>query len=208
MSRYNDLINEQIANNNIQVLNMLNARYFIMDDQTAQRNPDALGNAWFVDSLTYVKTADEEMAFLNNFNPAVSAVADVKFQNQLGQARATQPGDTIYETSYAPNHLTYKSHSAAGGLAVFSEVYFPWGWKVSVDGKPVEMGRVNYVLRALQLPAGDHEIDFKFVPDEVEKTQTWAKIAVVAIYLLLLLALNYALFGDKLRKKEEPVSND
>ena len=208
LSRYNDLINEQIANNNIQVLNMLNARYFIMDDQTAQRNPDALGNAWFVDSLTYVKTADEEMAFLNNFNPAVSAVADVKFQNQLGQARATQPGDTIYETSYAPNHLTYKSHSAAGGLAVFSEVYFPWGWKVSVDGKPVEMGRVNYVLRALQLPAGDHEIDFKFVPDEVEKTQTWAKIAVVAIYLLLLLALNYALFGDKLRKKEEPVSND
>ena len=208
LSRYNDLINEQIANNNIQVLNMLNARYFIMDDQTAQRNPDALGNAWFVDSLTYVKTADEEMAFLNNFNPAVSAVADVKFQNQLGQARATQPGDTIYETSYAPNHLTYKSHSAAGGLAVFSEVYFPWGWKVSVDGKPVEMGRVNYVLRALQLPAGDHEIDFKFVPDEVEKTQTWAKIAVVAIYLLLLLALNYALFGDKLRKKEEPVFND
>lgn len=208
LSRYNDLINEQIANNNIQVLNMLNARYFIMDDQTAQRNPDALGNAWFVDSLTYVKTADEEMAFLNNFNPAVSAVADVKFQNQLGQARATQPGDTIYETSYAPNHLTYKSHSAAGGLAVFSEVYFPWGWKVSVDGKPMEMGRVNYVLRALQLPAGDHEIDFKFVPDEVEKTQTWAKIAVVAIYLLLLLALNYALFGDKLRKKEEPVSND
>lgn len=208
LSRYNDLINEQIANNNIQVLNMLNARYFIMDDQTVQRNPDALGNAWFVDSLTYVKTADEEMAFLNNFNPAVSAVADVKFQNQLGQARATQPGDTIYETSYAPNHLTYKSHSAAGGLAVFSEVYFPWGWKVSVDGKPVEMGRVNYVLRALQLPAGDHEIDFKFVPDEVEKTQTWAKIAVVAIYLLLLLALNYALFGDKLRKKEEPVSND
>ena len=72
----------------------------------------------------------------------------------------------------------------------------------------MEVGLVNYVLRALQLPAGDHEIDFKFVPDEVEKTQTWAKIAVVAIYLLLLLALNYALFGDKLRKKEEPVSND
>ena len=203
LSRYNDLINNQIANNNQAVLNMLNARYFIINDQTVQRNPDALGNAWFVDSLTYVNTADAEMAFLNDFNPAVSAVADVKFKDQLGQAKAVQPGDTIYETSYAPHHLTYKSHSAAGGLAVFSEVYFPWGWKVSVDGKPVEMGRVNYVLRALQLPAGDHEIDFKFAPDEVDKTQSLAITAVVIIYLLLLLALNYALFGDKFRKTKE-----
>ena len=203
LSRYNDLINNQIANNNMQVLNMLNTRYFIVDDQTAQRNPDALGNAWFVDSLTYVNNADEEMAFLDNFNPAVSAVADAKFRQQLGEARAKQPGDTIYETSYAPNHLTYKSHSASGGLAVFSEIYFPWGWKVSVDGKPIEMGRVNYVLRALQLPAVDHEIDFKFAPDEVNKTQTWAKVSVIAIYLLILLALNYALFADKFRKKTE-----
>ncbi len=212
LSRYNDLVNNQIAKNNIQVLNMLNTRYIIVDDQTVQRNPDALGNAWFVDTLTYVNNADQEMAFLDNFNPATTAVADAKFKQQLGEARASQPGDTIYETSYAPNHLTYKSHSAAGGLAVFSEVYFPWGWKVTIDGKPVEMGRVNYVLRALQLPAGDHEIDFKFAPDEVETTQTWAKISVIVIYLLLLLALNYALFGDKLFKKKEeaPVasSND
>lgn len=207
LSRYNDLINNQIAKNNMQVMNMLNARYFILDDQNVQRNPDALGNAWFVDSLTYVNNADEEMAFLDNFNAATSAVADAKFKQQLGEAKSVQPGDTIYETTYAPNHLTYKSHSANGGLAVFSEVYFPWGWKVSVDGKPVEMGRVNYVLRALQLPAGDHEIDFKFAPDEVSKTQTWAKVAVIAIYILLLLALNYAIFGDKFRKQEETTTN-
>ena len=203
LSRYNDLINNQIAKNNMQVLNMLNTRYFILDDQTVQRNPDALGNAWFVDSLTYVNNADQEMAFLDNFNPAVSAVADAKFKQQLGEARAVQPGDTIYETTYAPNHLTYKSHSAAGGLAVFSEVYFPWGWKVTVDGKPVEMGRVNYILRALQLPAGDHEIDFKFAPDEVGKTESLATAAVIGIYLLLLLALNWGLFGDKFRKNKE-----
>ena len=207
LSRYNDLINNQIAKNNVQVLNMLNTRYVIVDDQTVQGNTEALGNAWFVDSLTYVDNADQEMAFLDNFNPARSAVADAKFKKQLGDAMAVQPGDTIYETSYAPNHLTYKSHSATGGLAVFSEVYFPWGWKVTVDGKPVEMGRVNYVLRALQLPAGDHEIDFKFDPDEVKTTQTWARIAVIAIYLLLLLALNYALFGDKLFKKKEDVAS-
>ena len=205
LSRYNDLINNQIAKNNVQVLNMLNTRYVIVDDQTVQANPDALGNAWFVDTLTYVDNADQEMAFLDNFNAATSAVADAKFKQQLGEARPVQPGDTIYETSYAPNHLTYKSHSAAGGLAVFSEVYFPWGWKVSIDGKPVEMGRVNYVLRALQLPAGDHEIDFKFAPDEVNTTQTWARVAVIAIYLLLLLALNYALFGDRFFKKKEQV---
>ena len=203
LSRYNDLINNQIANNNMSVLNMLNTRYFMLNETTVQRNPDALGNAWFVDSLTYVDNADKEMAFLDDFNPARSAVADAQFKQQLGEAKAVQPGDTIYETAYAPNHLTYKSHSANGGLAVFSEVYFPWGWKVTVDGKPAEMGRVNYVLRALQLPAGDHEIDFKFAPDEVSKTQTWATIAVVVIYLLLLLALNYAIFGDKFRKKEE-----
>ena len=203
LSRYNDLINNQIANNNMSVLNMLNTRYFILNETTVQRNPDALGNAWFVDSLTYVDNADKEMAFLDDFNPARSAVADAQFKQQLGEAKAVQLGDTIYETAYAPNHLTYKSHSANGGLAVFSEVYFPWGWKVTVDGKPAEMGRVNYVLRALQLPAGDHEIDFKFAPDEVSKTQTWATIAVVVIYLLLLLALNYAIFGDKFRKKEE-----
>ncbi len=208
LSRYNDLINNQIANNNMQVLNMLNTRYIILDDKTVQRNPDALGNAWFVDSLTYVNNADQEMAFLDDFNPARSAVADAKFKQQLGQAQAVQPGDTIYETSYAPNHLTYKSHSAAGGLAVFSEVYFPWGWKVSVDGKPVEMGRVNYVLRALQLPAGDHEIDFKFAPDEVNKSQTCATVAVIIIYLLILLALNYAVFGDSFRKKARAESNE
>ena len=124
LSRYNDLINNQIANNNIQVLNMLNTRYVIVDDQTVQRNPEALGNAWFVDSLTYVNNADEEMAFLDNFNPAKSAVADAKFRQQLGEAKAAQPGDTIYETSYAPNHLTYKSHSAASMAS-------PWRWAVS-----------------------------------------------------------------------------
>ena len=203
LTRYNDLINNQIAKNNVQVLNMLNTRYVIVDDQTVQRNPEALGNAWFVDSLTYVSNADQEMAFLDNFNAATSAVADAQFKQQLGEARTMQPGDTIYETSYAPNHLTYKSHSAAGGVAVFSEIYFPWGWKVNIDGKPVEMGRVNYVLRALHVPSGDHEIDFKFDPDEVSTTQSLAKGAVIAIYILLLLALNYALFGGKLRKKEK-----
>lgn len=201
LTRYNDLINRQITKNNMQVLNMLNTKYFIVNDNDAQLNPEALGNAWFVDSLVYVDNADKEMAFLDNFNAARTAVADAKFKDVLKAATPKQAGDTIYETTYAPNKLTYKSHSAKGGLAVFSEIYFPWGWNITIDGKPAEMGRVNYVLRALPVPAGDHEIVFHFDPQEVHQTETIATIAIVAIYVALLLAVNVAVFFG--RKKED-----
>ena len=204
LTRYNDLIERQIANNNMAVLNMLNTKYFIVDDNQVQQNPDALGNAWFVDTLTYVKSADEEMAFLDKFNPATSAVADKQFEKTLGQAVAKTAGDTISLTTYAPNHLVYKSHSANGGVAVFSEIYFPWGWNVTVDGKPVEMGRVNYVLRALRLSAGDHTIDFKFDPQEVHTTEAVATTAIIIIFVALLIAVNVALFMCRRRKDEEP----
>ena len=162
LTRYNDLIERQIAKNNTEIVNMLNGKWVITPDGDAQQNPGALGNAWFVDSLTYVKTADQEMKFLDTIKPATSAVADVKFKDALGNAKPTEPGDTIFETTYAPNKLTYHAHSAQGGVAVFSEVYFPWGWTATVDGKEAKIGRVNYVLRALQLPAGDHTIVFTF----------------------------------------------
>lgn len=204
LTRYNDLISRQIVNNNVRVLNMLNTKYIIINDETAQLNPDALGNAWFVDSLTYVDTADKEMAFLNDFNPARSAVADAQFKAILKDAKPIQVGDTIYETTYAPNRLTYRSHSAHGGLAVFSEIYFPWGWNVTIDGKPVEMGRVNYVLRALQVPAGDHEIVFHFDPQEVHDTEGVATVAIIAIYIALLLAINVAVFFSRKKNAAEP----
>lgn len=202
LTRYNDLINRQFDKNiNMSVLNMLNAKYFIVDDANAQVNPEALGNAWFVDTLTYVDNADKEMAFLDNFNPATTAVADKKFQSVLKATSPKQPGDTIYETTYAPNKLTYKSHSAKGGLAVFSEIYFPWGWNITIDGKPAEMGRVNYVLRAMQVPAGDHEIVFHYDPQEVHDTETLATSAIVAIYVALALAVALPLLPR--RKKDE-----
>lgn len=203
LTRYNDLIERQIANNNMAVLNMLNARWFMMDDQQAQQNPDALGNAWFVDSLTYVKNADEEMKFLDNFNPATSAVADAQFKGALGEAKPTQPGDTIFETTYAPNKLTYHAHSAQGGLAVFSEIYFPWGWKATVDGKDAKIGRVNYVLRALQLPAGDHTIVFTYDPQEVHETEGLAKTSVYLILLLVVFAIAWSIGKSQRRKKEQ-----
>ncbi|MBO4721934.1 MAG: YfhO family protein [Muribaculaceae bacterium] len=203
LTRYNDLIERQIANNNIAVLNMLNAKWFIMDPQTAQQNPDALGNAWFVDTLTYVKTADEEMKFLDDFNPAKVAVVDVKFKDVLKEATPADSSDFIEETTYAPNKLTYHAHSANGGLAVFSEIYFPWGWTATIDGKEVPIGRVNYVLRALQVPAGDHTIVFSFDPQEVHKTESLAKTSVWLIMLLVIGALGWAIFSGLRHKKEE-----
>ena len=201
LTRYNDLINRQLAKNNQQVINMLNTRYIILDDNTMQQNPGALGNAWFVDSLVWVKNADQEMAALDSLPVAHAAVADEQFRDALKGAQPVQPGDTIALTSYAANRLTFKSHSANGGLAVFSEVYFPWGWKATIDGKEAPIGRVNYVLRAMQLPAGDHTIEMKYDPQEVHQTETVATTAILAIFIILLLAANLALFGHLRRGK-------
>ncbi|MBR6431981.1 MAG: YfhO family protein [Muribaculaceae bacterium] len=194
LTRYNDLINRQIAKNNQQVLNMLNTRYIILDDNTMQQNPGALGNAWFVDSIAWVKGADQEMAGLDSIQPAHLAVADEQFREVLKGAQMVQPGDTIALTSYAANKLAFKSHSQNGGLAVFSEVYFPWGWRATIDGKEAPIGRVNYVLRAMQLPAGDHTIEMTFDPQELHQTEGVASAAIIAIFVLLLLAANVALW--------------
>ena len=203
LTRYNDLIERQLSKNNMAVLNMLNTKWVITADDVAQQNPDALGNAWWVDTLTYVKNADQEMKFLDNFNPATSAVADAKFKQALGQAKPKQPGDTIYETGYEPNRLTYHAHSAQGGVAVFSEIYFPWGWKATIDGKEAKLGRVNYVLRAMQLPAGDHTIVMTFDPQEVKDTEGVAKASVYAILAILLAALGWGIYSGTRRKETQ-----
>ena len=206
LTRYNDLIERQITRNNVQVLNMLNTKYIIVNDNQMQENPDALGNAWWVDSIAYVTGADQEMAALDSIDAAHLAVADTKFQQVLGQAKHKQPGDTITLTSYAPNKLSFKTHSAQGGLAVFSEIYFPWGWQATIDGKPAELGRVNYVLRAMQLPAGDHEVVMTFDPAEVHQTERAATTAIIIIFLALLAAFNIAMY--KGMKKAPTGSSD
>ena len=208
LTRYNDLINRQIAKNNQQVLNMLNTRYIILDDNTAQQNPDALGNAWFVDSIAWVKGADQEMAGLDSIQPAHLAVADEQFREVLKGVQTVEPGDTIALTSYAANKLAFKSHSQNGGLAVFSEVYFPWGWHATVDGKEAPIGRVNYVLRAMQLPAGDHTIEMTFDPQELHQTEGVASAAIIAIFVLLLLAANVALWSRLRSSKSNNTADD
>lgn len=193
LTRYQDLIDRHLngfltgepAASDWQVLDMLNAKYVVGPDGTPLLNDRAMGNAWFVDTLRWAANADEEMAALDRIDLHTSAVADRKFENVIGPARHKAPGDTIYETTYAPGRLTYKARSAKGGVAVFSEVYFPWGWHATVDGKPAELGRVNYVLRALNIPAGEHEVTMVFDPQSLHTTDTLARIAIVLIYLAL-----------------------
>lgn len=203
LTRYQDLIDHQIANGNERVLDMLNTKYVIVGDSMVYPNPHALGNAWFVDKLDFVSSPKQEMDYLTTFNPAKQAVADARFRPVLGKQFAPKSaGDTIFETSYAPNALTYHAHSQKGGLAVFSEVYFPWGWKATIDGKDTEIGRVNYVLRALVIPAGEHTIHFKFDPQSVHVTETIGYISVVIIYLGVAAAIAFAIWRK--RKDDEP----
>lgn len=186
LRRYQDLIDRQLVNGNMNVLNMLNTRYIIqpLEDgrETVVRNPGALGNAWFVSEVEWVDNADAEMEAITDFDPAFTAVADRRFAREIGD-KVVPPaaGDTIYETAYKPDELTYRYRSQQGGLAVFSEVYFPWGWQVTVDGQSVDMARVNYVLRAVNLPAGEHEVVFRFDPQSVHTTEAIAYVSLVLI---------------------------
>ena len=166
------------------VLNMLNTKYVISGDAEYMENPGALGNAWIVDSIAYVDDADKEMAALDSLDTRHAAVADKIFANTLGQAAPKMAGDTIFETKYAPNRLNYRYRSAKGGIAVFSEIFFPWGWTATIDGKETPIGRVNYVLRALRLPAGEHNIQFEFDPQSVRVTERISVGSIIVIYLL------------------------
>ena len=184
LTRYNDLLQKQITKGNPAVINMLNAKYIITGDSIGYSvNPYALGNAWWISKIDYVANADAEMAALDDINPATTAVADASFRSLLGEPSSPAPSDTIYETTYAPNRLTYHASTARGGVAVFSEIFFPWGWNATIDGQTAEIGRVDYVLRALKVPAGNHTIEFSFDPKSLHVTNTIGIVCVVLIYL-------------------------
>ncbi len=202
LTRYQDLIDHQIMKNNQGVLDMLNTRYVITDENSApQLNPGALGNAWFVDEVTYVATPDAEMAALDSLPVASRAVADRRFESVLGTSTPKSAGDTIFETSYAPDRLTYHARTARGGVAAFSEVFFPWGWEATIDGKPAEIGRINYVLRAIKIPAGEHTVEMVFDPKSLHTTTTVAYISIILIYLGALAAV--ATWAMRSRRKTE-----
>ena len=173
------------------VLNMLNTKYFILPLQGGQsvplENPYTYGNAWFVNHVRYVANANEELDAIGSLDLRHEAVADQKFKEQLGES---VPQDTVSLSfvrikTYEPNQLTYEVESAKGGVVVFSEIYYP-GWTATVDGVEQELGRVNYVLRALQVKPGKHEVVLSFFPRSIDHTETIAYISYVVLLLLIL----------------------
>ncbi len=176
------------------VLNMLNAKYFIVPLQGEQtvpiRNPYVYGNAWFVDKIAYVDNANAELDKLGTLDLRHEAVADARFRSQLGEAKVQDSTSIVRLTAYEPNQLTYDVRSATGGIVVFSEIFYP-EWTATVDGKAAELGRVNYVLRALQVDKGHHTVVLTFDPKSVKQTETVAYLSYGVLLLVVLLAVFY-----------------
>ena len=182
------------------VLNMLNAKYFIVPLQANQtvaiENPYVYGNAWFVDKVTYVKNANEELDALGKLNLRHEAVADARFQSQLGESKNQDSTSIVKLTAYEPNQLTYDVRSATGGIVVFSEIFYP-EWTATVDGKPIEIGRVDYVLRALNVDKGHHKVVLTFDPKSVKQTETVAYLSYGVLLLVVLFAVYFKRKEDK-----------
>ena len=184
LRRYQDLIDEHISQMNWSVLNMLNTKY-IITRQGVYPNPDAMGNVWLVNEVQFVPTPDDESAALNTLDLRTTAVADEKFREVLTCDGQPSDEDQIALTDYAPNKLSYTSRLTNDRVAVFSEIYYPEGWHLYIDGEEHEIGRANYVLRAAVIPAGEHTVMMEFVP----KALTLDKWSLAFAILLLLIAL-------------------
>ena len=179
------------------VLNMLNAKYFLLASQNLDvQNPYAYGNAWLVDQVKYVDNANQELDALGQLNLRHEAVADKQFQQVLGEAVAQDSLSNVELTAYEPNQLTYTVNSSKGGVLVFSEIYYP-GWTASVDGQEVEVGRVNYVLRAIHISGGKHQVVLSFFPKSVNTTETLAYISLVILLLLVVAGVVLRIFRKK-----------
>lgn len=187
-------------NNNMPVLNMLNTKYLIVGPQGQQpiavRNKSAMGNAWFVNKVDYVDNANEEMDGIGKIDLHHEAVADKKFEQFLGKSAQNDSTATATLVGYEPNNLTYDVNSKNGGVVVFSEIYYP-EWTATVDGQPTEVGRVNYVLRAVNVKPGKHKVVLDFHPKSVSVTET---ISYIASVILLLAIIGIVVFEWRKKK--------
>lgn len=200
LRRYQDLIDEHISKMNWNVINMLNTKY-IVTKQGVYPNPDAMGNAWFVNEVQFVPTPDDESAALNTLDLHKTAVADEKFREVLTCTPQPNETDKIILTEYQPNALTYHAHTTNDRVAVFSEIYYSEGWHLKCDGKEIELGRVNYVLRAAVIPAGDHPLTMEFIPGDLR----WEKLCIPLLFLSFLISIGclaWPIYGHRLMKKE------
>jgi hypothetical protein len=200
--RLQDLFEFHVYRNNREVLNMLNTKYVIQSDAEgnprASLNADALGNAWFVNRLSKVQSPDQAIQALDTLNPRREAIVDASEPFQVAAREyASDSTARIELTRYRPNELIYRTANSEDGLAVFSEMYYPEGWQAYIDDRPVPHIRVNYTLRAMEIPAGIHTVVFRFEPEVVVKG---SQISLAASALLAMLLLGGAGYG-LLRKK-------
>jgi hypothetical protein len=186
------------------VLDMLNTKYIIINPDGAPIvNPNVYGDAWFVDTYELVKNADQEIAGVGNINPGKVAVIDKQFENDvIGLKIIPDSSAVIRLDSYEPNDLVYHTKARTEQLAVFSEIYYPKGWKVFVDGKEAPYFRADYVLRAMKIPAGEHTVEFKFKPKSYYLGE---KISLASSLLLILLLIGTAVIEIRKSITEEPV---
>ncbi|WP_035670906.1 YfhO family protein [Flavobacterium sp. 83] len=188
--RMQQLIDYQIAKNNMEILNMLNVKYVIQKDTTGNsiptQNPNVNGNAWFVNQVKSVPSTDEEMKALDKFDSKNVAVVNEKEFEIKNKAFAKDSSATITLDSYKPNDLKYTSNNSNEGLAVFSEIYYGKGWNAYIDGKVTPHIRADYTLRALVIPAGKHTVEFKFEPQVIKTGSTIALFSAIGMLFLLI----------------------
>ena len=190
LRRYQDIIDIYLSKVNLDVVSMLNGKYIITTDDegkiTPMRNPGALGNAWYVPSLTIVDTPAEECRALGAVDLSTTIVVGADYRQYVEHFNPAAKDSRIELTSYAPDVLTYRSQSSKDGTVVFSEIFYPYGWNAYIDGKPAEIFRANYLLRAMNIPAGQHEIRMEFRPDSVELGDRLGSACVKIMYAMIL----------------------
>ena len=187
---------DSVDANKFRVLNMLNTKYFIFPAGQQRQtvpilNPHAYGNAWFVNKVQYVNNANEEIDALDSIIPTETAVVDARFKDVLkGTTESYKDSlSSIRLTSYTPNRLTYETNNAQDGIAVFSEIYYPDGWHVTIDGQPAELARADYILRTMYVPAGQHTIEMRFDPTSLHVTEGIAYGALALLVIGIIVAV-------------------
>lgn len=204
LKRFDELIQHQFSKAvNQDVLDMLNTRYFITQDPQSgsykmSRNATALGNAWIVKGVQFVKNSDEEMSAISSFDPKNEAIVDERYKSLINDKNlGADPTAFIKLEKYHPDHMEYSYSAPRDVVAVFSEVYYDKGWNMYIDGEQKPYFRADYILRAAQLPAGNHKIEFKFEP---KSYYTGEKISLAGT-VLLLLCLGFAGYSETKKKK-------
>ena len=208
LRRYQDIIDFYLSRHiNTDVLNMLNTRYVVMPSQggqpLVQRNPEALGNAWFVDAYQIVEDPNAEILALNDFNPADTAIIDKHFESMVQGKNLERDSNSVivmeHQRPYNPDYVVYKTKTAKEQLAVFSEVYYAPDWRAYIDGQPAEYFRVNYILRAMVIPAGEHKIEFR---DEAPKLHKLINVNIFFGILFVLTVTGSLVWYYRKPKKE------